>query len=330
MSEHPYSTLNPERILDAVEAIGYECDGRITALNSFENRVFQLGIEDAPPLIAKFYRPDRWTAQQIEEEHQFCAELVTNEWPVVAPLALDSGQSVHRDSEFIFALFTRYGGHAPELDNMDTIELLGRSLGRLHAIGAQTAFQFRPSIDIKALGWGSRDYLLSHQCLPESLHEAYATLSSDILDIVEQRFCECDFTPIRIHADCHPGNILWRDERAVFVDFDDCRMGPAVQDLWMLLSGDRQDQTDQLEVLLEGYEMFFDFDEGELILIEPLRALRMMHYAAWIARRWNDPAFPPAFPWFNTERYWAEHILSLREQFAKLQEAPLARPSGNR
>lgn len=330
MSNPPYSTLSPERILDAVEAQGYHCDGRITALNSFENRVFQLGIEDSAPLIAKFYRPQRWSREQIEEEHQFCAELTASEWPVVAPLINAEGHSVHSDGEFTFAMFNRFGGHAPELDNLDTIELLGRSLGRLHAIGAKQPFVHRPAINAAEYGHASREFLLGNDCIPESLREAYATLSRDILDIVDARFADCPYTPIRIHADCHPGNILWRDERALFVDFDDCRMGPAIQDLWMLLSGDRQDQLEQLDTLLEGYEMFHEFDDSELVLIEPLRALRMLHYAAWIAKRWSDPAFPPAFPWFNTERYWSEHILSLREQFAQLQEPALTRLSGNK
>lgn len=329
MSSHPYSVLTPERMLDAVEAQGYRCDGRITALNSYENRVFQLGIEDELPLIAKFYRPARWSYDQILEEHAFCAELTSTEWPVVAPLVGPNGQSAHRDGEFVFALFNRFGGHAPELDNLDTIEVLGRSLGRLHAVGALSPFQHRPTINIEDYGVASREVLLSNDNLPPFLRESYDTLTRDILKIIDARFRDCQYTPIRIHADCHIGNILWRDDRAVFVDFDDCRMGPAVQDLWMLLSGDRQEQTEQLDALLEGYEMFHEFDDRELSLIESLRTLRMMHYAAWIARRWSDPAFPTAFSWFNTERYWAEHILALREQFAILHEEPLSRHRGN-
>ena len=329
MSSHPYSVLTPERILDAVEAQGYRCDGRINALNSFENRVFQLGIEDELPLIAKFYRPARWSYEQILEEHAFCAELTAAEWPVVPPLIGPDGQSAYRDGEFVFALFNRFGGHAPELDNLDTIEVLGRSLGRLHAVGALSPFQHRPAINIEDYGVASREFLLSNDNLPPFLRESYDTLTRDILKIIDARFRDCQYTPIRIHADCHIGNILWRDDRAVFVDFDDCRMGPAVQDLWMLLSGDRQEQTEQLDALLEGYEMFHEFDDRELSLIESLRTLRMMHYAAWIARRWSDPAFPLAFAWFNTERYWAEHILALREQFAILHEEPLSRHRGN-
>ncbi|WP_331346298.1 serine/threonine protein kinase [Cellvibrio sp. UBA7661] len=328
MSDHPYSSLSPERVLDAIENLGYQCDGRLNALNSYENRVFQIGIVDSAPIIAKFYRPSRWSFDQITDEHNFCNELAAAEWPIVAPLQTN-GVSAHQDGEFTFALFPRIGGHAPELDNLETIELLGRSLGRLHAIGSIKAFNHRPQLDIQSYGIESREFLLSNEFIPQSLRQAYESLSIDIIKIIDQRFSECEFKSIRIHADCHPGNILWRDDRGIFVDFDDCRMGPAVQDLWMLLSGDRQDQTNQLDSLLEGYEMFHDFDDSELVLIEPLRTLRMMNYAAWIAKRWADPAFPSAFPWFNTERYWAEHILELREQFANLHEPPLARPTGN-
>jgi Ser/Thr protein kinase RdoA (MazF antagonist) len=328
-STHPYSALKPERILDAVEAQGYRCDGRINALNSYENRVFQVGIEDEPPLIAKFYRPDRWSLDQILEEHAFCAELTKAEWPVVAPIIGPKGTSAYVDHEFVFSLFTRFGGHAPEPSNLDTIELLGRSLGRLHAIGARAPFKHRPAIDVQSYGTDSRGFLLTNDLIPSTLIDAYDTLTRDLLDLIRERFADCPFPPIRIHADCHLGNILWRDDRAVFVDFDDCRMGPAVQDLWMLLSGDREEQTQQLEALLEGYEMFFDFDDRELSLVESLRTLRMMHHAAWLARRWNDPAFPAAFPWFNTERYWGEHILELREQLSVLAEPPLERMSGN-
>jgi Ser/Thr protein kinase RdoA (MazF antagonist) len=329
MTEHPYSSLTPDRILDAIEALGFECDGRLTTLNSYENRVVQIGIESVQPLIAKFYRPSRWSYEQILEEHSFCAELAVAEFPIVAPIILNAAESIHRDGEFLFALFPKFGGHAPELDNLDTIELLGRSLGRLHATSKQKTFSYRPHINIKSYGVESREFLLANDFIPESLKDAYSTLTIDILKIIEHRFDNCLYTPIRLHGDCHPGNILWRDNRAVFVDFDDCRMGPAVQDLWMLMSGDIQEQSIQLEALLEGYEMFNDFDDSQLTLIEPLRTLRMMHYASWVARRWNDPAFPLAFPWFNTERYWEEHILELREQFSILHEEPLSRISGN-
>ncbi len=329
MYQHPYANLTPDKVLDAIEAVGYPCDGRLTALNSYENRVFQIGVEDQVPIIAKFYRPDRWSHDQIAEEHAFSLELAAEEWPIVAPLLSPNGASTHRFEGFTFALFPRFGGHAPELDNLDTTELLGRSIGRLHAIGAKKAFVHRPAVGMASYGSESREFLLRGDHLPASLRNAYDTLTRDLLELIESQWQDCHYTPIRLHADCHPGNILWRDERAVFVDFDDCRMGPAVQDVWMLLNGDRQDQTDQLEALLEGYEMFHDFDDNELRLIEPLRTLRMMHYAAWLAKRWQDPAFPIAFPWFNSERYWSEHVLELREQFAHLQEPILSRSRGN-
>ena len=328
-NQHPYYSLNPEKILDAIESLGYQCDGRLTVLNSYENRVFQIGIEDTQPVIAKFYRPNRWSYEQIVEEHQFSHELKQEEWPIVAPLISSDGQSIHTFEDFTFALFPRYGGHAPELDKLDTLELLGRTIGRLHGLSAKSPFKHRPHIDIESYGTTSREYLLSSGHLPDSIKTAYETLTNDILKLIESRFQSTTYQPIRLHADCHPGNILWRNERAVFVDFDDSRMGPAIQDIWMLLSGDKEDQSNQLEAILEGYEMFSHFNGTELALIEPLRALRMMHYTAWIARRWHDPAFPKAFPWFNTERYWSEHVLALREQFANLHEAPLRRAFGN-
>lgn len=326
----PYHSLSPEKILDAIENLGYQCDGHLTALNSYENRVFQIGLEDSQPIIAKFYRPKRWSYEQIIEEHQLSHELEQEEWPIVAPLLSSEGESIHTFDGFTFALFPRFGGHAPELDKLDTLELLGRTIGRLHGISAKSPFKHRPYIDTESYGTASREYVLASGHLPNSIETAYETLTDDLLTLIKSRFENTQYRPIRLHADCHPGNILWRDERAVFVDLDDCRMGPAAQDIWMLLSGDRQDQVDQLEALLEGYEMFSAFNHAELALIEPLRALRMMHYTAWIARRWHDPAFPKAFPWFNTERYWSEHVLALREQFAILHEKPLSRACGNR
>lgn len=329
MTDHPYSQLKPDLILDAVEAYGYQCDGRIFALNSYENRVYQIGIEGQPPLIAKFYRPDRWSKAQIDEEHIFCRELYEAEWPVVPPLKQTNGHTLLQYDKFYFALFEKMGGHAPELDNLNDLEVLGRSLGRLHALGAQHCFSERPEIDVVSFGIKSQQFLLENNFIPSSLKLSYETLSRDLIDIMLTRFNELPYRSIRLHGDCHIGNILWRDDSALFVDFDDCRSGPAVQDLWMLLSGEQHEQQIQLDSILEGYEMFHDFDNRELSLIESLRTLRLMNYAAWLARRWTDPAFTLAFPWFNTECYWDEHILSLREQFALLQEPPLQRISFN-
>lgn len=327
-TEHPYSALTPDTVLDAIEAKGFLCDGRIFPLNSYENRVYQIGIEDEQPLIAKFYRPNRWSEAQIREEQAFSFELAEQEWPVVTPTKDANGESLHSFGDFHFALFERKGGHAPELDNLENLKVLGRCMGRLHAVGIEKPFEHRPGIDVQSYAIDSYRFLLDQQFIPAELETAYRTLAEDLIERLQQSFSEVKYEPIRLHGDCHPGNILWRDlgdtdNAPHFVDFDDCRMGPAVQDIWMLLSGERHQQQAQLEAILSGYRQFCFFDARELRLIEPLRTLRLMNYAAWLARRWNDPAFPQNFPWFNTERYWSEHILTLREQLAALQEPPL-------
>lgn len=323
-SEHPFSRLRPETLMAAVESTGRLCDGRVLALNSYENRVYQIGIEDDEPLIAKFYRPERWTVEQIREEHAFCHELRDHELPVVAPLLDARGDSLWQHGDFLFALFPRRGGHAPDLGDFDTLQVLGRTLARLHAVGAAQAFRYRPALDVQSFGHDSAHFLLNSGFLPEDLKSVYAGLSRDLLNRIDDQFARQEpFRRLRLHGDCHPGNLLWRAGELNLVDFDDARSGPAVQDLWMLLSGDRQEQTLQLSEIVEAYEEFFEFDRRELALIEPLRTLRLMHYSAWLARRWQDPAFPRAFPWFNTARYWGDHILELREQLALLQEPPL-------
>ncbi len=321
---HPFDSLTPSFLIDAVESLGFYCDGRLFPLNSYENRVYQVGIEDATPMIAKFYRPQRWSEAQIREEHEFCFELVEQELPVVPPWRNAAGESLFVFGDFFFALFERRGGHAPELDDLDNLFTLGRLMGRIHAVGAVQDFQHRPGITIDDYGHASVA-LVGERFIPASLKESYLSLTTDLLQAIEAQFAQVsDLTLIRSHGDCHAGNILWRDDTANFVDFDDARMAPAVQDLWMLLCGDRPRQTAQLSEVVEGYNEFFTFHPKELRLIEPLRTLRMLHYAAWLARRWTDPAFPRAFPWFNSERYWGEHILELREQYAALQEPPLA------
>ncbi len=313
---HPYELLTPDLVLDAIDSTGYLTDARILALNSYENRVYQVGIEGGNPLIAKFYRPDRWSDAQILEEHRFTAALKELEISVVPPLLDDNGNSLREFQGFRFALYPRQGGHAPNLDDFDALLSLGRTLGRIHALGQAQPFAHRPALDIQSFGRDSYEFLLGNEFIPASLRESYRTLG-------ERVFARVKYTPIRLHGDCHPGNILWRDEVPHFVDFDDARMGPAIQDLWMLLSGEREQQTLQLSEILEGYREFCDFDLAELALIEALRSLRIMHYSAWLARRWTDPAFPHHFPWFNSERYWGEHILELREQLAALQEPTL-------
>ena len=320
---HPYDALTPDAVIAAVESTGRVCDGRLLALNSYENRVYQVGIEDDEPLIAKFYRPGRWSRDQILEEHAFTLELQDAGLQVVAPLPDAQGRTLSRHETFQVALFPRRGGHAPEPGG-GLLELLGRSLGRLHAIAATRRFRYRQTLELEQYGRGSRDFLLEHDFIPAELVPAYESLADTLLERMRQILDARTTTRTqRLHGDCHVGNLLWRGENLWFVDFDDCLNGPAVQDLWMLLAGEREQQLRQLSELIEGYSMFHTFNAGELALVETLRTLRLMHYSAWLARRWNDPAFPRSFPWFNTGRYWAEHILALREQQAALDEAPL-------
>lgn len=323
---HPYDALTPDAVLDAVESQGYFSDGRILALNSYENRVYQVGIEDKAPLIAKFYRPHRWSREQIQEEHDFCFELVENDLPVVPPMLDEKDQSIRDHNGFMFSLFERRGGHAPEIDNETNLEILGRFMGRMHNVGYLKPFEHRPSIDVKSYALDSIDFLQSNQFIPMELETSYRTLTDDLIKIVKMRFEENSFETLRLHGDCHVGNILWRDDAPNFVDFDDTRSGPAIQDLWMMLSGERDQQQRQWEKIIAGYRQFCPFNGAELNLVESLRTLRIIHYSAWLARRWEDPAFPHNFPWFNTQRYWSDHILTLREQLAALQEPPLSMP----
>ncbi|HZP86191.1 MAG TPA: serine/threonine protein kinase [Burkholderiales bacterium] len=324
-SAHPYDALTPDVILNAVESLGLRCDGRLLALNSFENRVYQIGIEDGQPIIAKFYRPQRWTDAMIEEEHAFARELNEAELPVVAPLADEKGRALHHFGGFRFAIYPRQRGRAPELESQETLGRMGRFIGRIHAIGALRPFLARPAISVETLGDVPIAHLLSHDFLPSDLRPAYETVAAQLLERIRAAFAQVGATQsLRLHGDCHPGNVLWADDGPHFVDLDDARMGPAVQDLWMLLSGDRDSQARQLRWVLDGYWEFNDLDLRELQLIEPLRSLRIIHYAGWLALRWDDPAFPAAFPWFNTQRYWQDHILALREQVVAMDEPPLA------
>jgi Ser/Thr protein kinase RdoA (MazF antagonist) len=322
-SPHPFQSLTPDFIMDAVESQGFRCDCRTLALNSYENRVYQVGIDEGLPLIAKFYRPGRWSDGQIAEEHRFCFELVEHELPVVAPWTNGAGESIFHHHGFRFALYPRQGGHAPEFDNLDNLLILGRMLGRIHRIGSVRPFELRPTLDIQSFGRDSVA-LISEEFIPQEYRASYTAVTDLLLEEIEARLAAAGPVRfIRTHGDCHSGNILWRDNAPHFVDFDDARMAPAVQDLWMMLSGERPRRTAQLEALIEGYSEFCDFDPSELCLIEPLRTLRMLHYSAWLARRWHDPVFPVAFPWFNTVNYWGEQILELREQLAALTEPPL-------
>ena len=323
MNTHPYDLLHPDVVIDAVESAGYLSDARLLALNSYENRVYQVGIEDDTPLIAKFYRPQRWSEAQILEEHSFSLELQDADISVVAPLVDDNDTTLHTYKGFQFALFPRRGGYPPELDNLDNMLVLGRTLGRIHGVGRAGSFEHRHTLLVTRMLSESREFLLNG-FIPRDLIPAYETLTADLEQRVTAIYAEVEAEDmIRVHGDCHVGNILWRDETAHFVDLDDCCTAPAIQDLWMFLNGDRQDRQLQLSELIEGYSEFCDFDPRQIRWIEALRTMRLVNYAAWLARRWEDPAFPRSFTWFNTERYWADHILELREQMSALQEEPL-------
>jgi len=318
-----YTELFPETVMDAVESFGYDCSGRMLALNSYENRVYRLDMEDDVPIIAKFYRPERWSDAAIHEEHQFAIELAEQEIPVVAPLVFD-GKTLLESNGYRFALYPLQGGRWPDLETMDDRMWVGRFIARIHAIGSKGVFRERHQIEIERMAVSSSQFLMANDFIPSHLEVAYQTLTDDLIALIKAQFEKAGaYTSIRLHGDCHRSNILWTDNGPHFVDLDDCCNGPAIQDLWMLLSGERAEMTEQLCDLLEGYNDFAEIDLSQLHLIEALRSLRMMHYAAWLAKRWQDPAFPLAFPWFNTDRYWEDHVLELREQFSRMQEPVL-------
>ena len=323
MSKHPYEKLTPDLVIRAVESLGYEPDARVFGLNSYENRVYQVGISNESFLIVKFYRPGRWTTDQILEEHQFSQELSDLEIPVISPVILDE-KSIFEFEGFQLAVFPMFFGRPLELDTHDNLLVMGRFIGRIHSVGAEASFLDRLEINVDRFAVQSREFLLSNDFIPPDLIAAYETLSQDLIFRVESCFSgHGSIKKLRIHGDCHSGNVLWKDNAPNFVDFDDTMNGPAIQDLWMMLSGSRDQRQAQLIELLEGYNEFYRFPTSELSLIESLRTLRIMNYSAWLARRWDDPAFPRNFPWFNSVRYWSEHILQLREQLSALDEPPL-------
>jgi Ser/Thr protein kinase RdoA (MazF antagonist) len=318
-----YSALNPELILDAIESQSYRCDGRLLALNSYENRVYQVGLDDGTMLVAKFYRPARWSDAAILEEHAFALELTAREIPMVAPVCI-AGKTLFEHSGFRFALYPRRPGRTPELEDAETLRWLGRFIARIHAVGALDRFAQRPRIDVATFGRAPYRYIMEHDFVPAELRATYSSVVEDVLLRVEQAYENAGAVrAIRLHGDCHSGNILWTAEGPHFVDLDDARMGPAVQDIWMWLAGDRETTQMQLNAVIKGYREFHDFNIAELGLIEALRTLRLIHYSGWLAQRWDDPAFPASFPFFNTQRYWQDQILSLREQAAALDELPL-------
>lgn len=326
-ADQPFAGLTPTALLDAIDSLGLVTDGRLHALNSFENRVYQVGIEAddgaATQLIAKFYRPARWSDALILEEHRFTRQLAAAEIQVAAPLVF-ANQTLHHAGGFRFALYPRLRGRPPELGSLETLGWMGRFIGRIHALGAQEPFTERPALSLERFGDEPLRWLASQDLVPPELRDAWLGTAERALQVARQRFAGVGaLKTLRIHGDCHAGNILWADDGPWFVDFDDCCTGPAVQDLWLLLSGDREEMSQQLGAVLRGYRQFHDFDLRELALIEALRTLRLIHYAAWIGRRWHDPAFPVAFPWFGSARYWQDRILELKEQIAAMEEEPL-------
>ena len=330
LKEHPYQKLTPDTVIEAVESTGRFSDARIFPLNSYENRVYQVGMDEGDPVIAKFYRPERWSIAQIDEEHRFTQYLYDLDIPVVPPLVINAeseAPTLAKQGDFLFALYPRQGGRAPELDNLDHLHQLGRFIGRIHAAGKAFPLTHRIKLSTSRFGSDCVDYLLSNGFIPLDLTEAYSAVCTEILAEIAANSPELNrYDQITLHGDCHPGNVLWRDERPHFVDFDDVVTGPAIQDLWMLLSGDTPNRQKQLMEIIEGYEMFMPFNLAELKLIEPLRAMRLLHYNAWLARRWHDPAFPMSFPWFNSPRYWSEHILECKEMLSALREPALTMP----
>ncbi len=321
MSVFDFSSLSPDLILDGIESIGLRVDSGLLALNSYENRVYQFHDESKTKYVTKFYRPQRWSQQAIQEEHDFAFELADNELPMVAPLKFD-GQSLFTFQGYHFAIYPCKGGRIFEVDNLDQLEWMGRFVGRIHAVASQQAFQYRPTFSTEESLVQARNIIEQSGFIPHYLHESFFTILDQVIALASEQYQPTSL--IRLHGDCHAGNILWTDDGPHFVDLDDCRMGPAIQDLWMMLSGDRQQQTLQLDTLLMGYEEFFDFDPKQFALIESLRTMRVVNYMAWLCKRWQDPAFPHSFPWFNTQRYWEEQVLMLKEQMSALQQPPLS------
>ncbi len=329
---HPYAHLTPDLVMDALAAIGLYGDGRLMALGSYENRVYQVHLEDGTRVVAKFYRPGRWSEAQILEEHAFSAELTAAEVPAVAPLVVE-GRTLHTHAGFAFSVSPWRGGRTPDLEDFETLEWIGRFLARIHTVGAARPFVHRPALDARSFATEPREALLQAEAIPLDQQSAWATACAEAIALIEAKMAgtggAAPYAVLRLHGDCHPGNVLWTpadlpDGGPHFVDLDDARTGPAVQDLWMLLSGERRQRTQQLSALLDGYEQFRDFDRRELALIEPLRTLRLIHYSAWLARRWSDPIFPINFPWFGSSDYWRGQVDMLREQIEAMQEEPLA------
>ncbi len=324
MASFDFSALSPDLIIDGLESAGFTVDSGLLPLNSYENRVYQFHDENLVKYVTKFYRPQRWQLKQIHEEHEFSFELEEQELPIVAPLKIN-GKSLFEYQGYHFAVFPCRGGRIFEVDNLEQLEWMGRFIARIHAVSSQNNFQQRPSFNTDELLLQARESIITSNYVPKSLTTPFFTILDQVIAVATEQYLPAQHSKqIRLHGDCHAGNILWRDEGPHFVDLDDCRTGPAIQDLWMMLSGDRQQQLLQLDTLLMGYEEFFTFENDQLILIESLRTMRLVNYMAWLCKRWQDPAFPQNFPWFNTEKYWEQQILMLKEQMSALQQPPLS------
>lgn len=315
-----FQTLHPDTIMDALFEQGIRVDSGLTPLNSYENRVYQFQDEERQRFVVKFYRPQRWSADQIQEEHQFALDLVADDVPVAAPLEFN-GQTLLSHQGFYFAVFPSLGGRQFEADNIDQMEWVARYLGRIHQTGRKTAFTSRPAIGIQEYLLEPRQVFEASALIPSGLKADFLAAADGLINAVIARW-DNNVQTLRLHGDCHAGNILWRDG-PLFVDLDDARMGPAIQDLWMLLNGDKAEQRMQLETIIEAYEEFSPFNSDEIALIEPLRAMRFVYYLAWLIRRWDDPAFPRNFPWLTGEDYWRNQISTFIEQVKVLQEPPL-------
>lgn len=314
-----FAELDPNLILDAIESLGLRVESGLLALNSYENRVYQF-IADGTRFVVKFYRPDRWTQAQLQEEHDFALELAEHEIPIVAPSVIE-GDSLHRYQGYYFVLYPSVGGRQFEVDNLEQLEWVGRFLGRIHMVAKRQAFQHRPSFTIASHLTEPLQLLQDSQLVSGYMETSFFTVLEQVANSASQLYQTSD--NMRLHGDCHPSNIMWRDGPS-FVDLDDCRLGPAIQDIWMMLSGDKQQQLLQLDTIACAYEEFSEFPNHQCKLIEPLRAMRIVHYMAWLAKRWNDPAFKVAFPWFATDKYWEQQVLALKEQLSALHEEPLS------
>ncbi|GAA6171458.1 serine/threonine protein kinase [Colwellia sp. KU-HH00111] len=321
MAQFDFKSLSPDTIIDGLESAGFMVESGLLALNSYENRVYQFHDEHSTKYVTKFYRPNRWQLAQIQEEHDFSFELDEHELPIVAPLKRN-GKSLFEYQGYHFAVFPCRGGRIFEVDNLNQLEWMGRFVGRIHAVAAKKAFVQRPSFNVDEMLYQASETIEQSGFVINSLNKPFFTILAQVIDVAAKQYQVEQ--PIRLHGDCHAGNILWRDEGPHFVDLDDCRTGPAIQDLWMMLSGDRQQQLLQIDTLLMGYEEFFSFEPTQLVLIESLRTMRVVNYMAWLCKRWQDPAFPRNFPWFNTEKYWEQQILMLKEQMSALQQPPLS------